>query len=115
MNESANHDTYHQALFYALGINRDCRNHINDIYDKKNDRIKLDGLYCGWQTSGSVCATKLAFNLWNGFVEEGHEKDSTPYELFACSSAPYFFEAIKLRHPDYCRESPSRTHRNNER
>lgn len=115
MKECTTPDTYHQAFFYTLGINSDCRNHIHEVYDKKNDRIKPDGLYCGWQTSGSECATKLAFNLWNGFVEEGHEKDSTPYVLFVCEHAPYFFEAIKLRHPEYCKDRQFRNHEASER
>lgn len=108
MQESKSHDTYHQAIFYALGINKDCRSNFNAIFDKETDRIKPDALYEAWQTSGSECVTRLAFNLWNGFVEEGHEKDSTPYDLFACEHAPYFFEAIKLRFPEYCKEYQSK-------
>lgn len=106
--QESKYDTYHQALFYTLGINKDCRDNFNIIFDKETDRIKPNALYEPWQTSGSECVTKLAFNLWNGFVEEGHEKDSTPYELFACEHAPYFFEAIKLRFPEYCKEYQSR-------
>ena len=41
-------------------------------------------------------------------MEEGHEKDSTPYDLFACERAPYFFEAIKLRFPEYYKEYQSK-------
>lgn len=109
MQESKSHDTYHQAIFYTLGINKDCRSNFNAIFDKETDRIKPDALYEAWQTSGSECVTRLAFNLWNGFVEEGHEKDSTPYDLFACEHAPYFFEAIKLRFPEYCKEYQSKS------
>lgn len=29
---------------------------------------------------------------------------STPYELFDCGYAPYFFEAIRLKYPEFCRE-----------
>lgn len=109
MQESKSNDTYHQAIFYTLGINKDCRSNFNTIFDKETDRIKPDALYEAWQTSGSECVTRLAFNLWNGFVEEGHEKDSTPYDLFACEHAPYFFEAIKLRFPEYCKEYQSKS------
>lgn len=31
---------------------------------------------------------------------------STPYEMSDCSYAPYFYEAIRLRYPEYCRELP---------
>lgn len=104
MNECSNQDSYHQAFFYTVGISESCRLNFNAIYDKENDRIKPEGLYGGWQTSGSDRATRLAFNLWNGYVEEGHEKDSTPYELFTCEYAPYYMEAIKIKYPEYCRD-----------
>lgn len=97
-------DSYHRALFYTLGINPDCRNNILSLYNPQNDVIIKNAIYEPWQTSGSTCVTRLAFNLWNGFAYEGHELESTPYELFACGYAPYFFEAIKLRFPDYCRD-----------
>lgn len=97
-------DTYHKALFYTFGIDKDCRYHIDELFDFKNDCIKKAGLRGPWQTSGSDLTTRLAFNLWNGFVQDGFENESTPYELFACEYAPYFFEAIQLRYPDYCRE-----------
>lgn len=115
MKSSPRQDSYHRALFYTLGINQDCRNNILSLYDPKEDRIKPDGLYQPWQTSGSECATKLAFNLWNGFMCEGHEQESTPYDLFACEHTPYFFEAIKLRYPEYCRDCQTRNPKEFER
>ena len=45
---------------------------------------------------------RQAFNLWNGFTEEGRENLCTPEELFCCGYAPYFMEGIKLRYPEYC-------------
>ena len=56
---------------------------------------------------GTVRLTRLAFNLWTGYVEPGDERMSTPYEIFDCSYAPYFYEAIRQRYPEYCRELPS--------
>ena len=38
---------------------------------------------------------------------KGDERMSTPYEIFDCGYAPYFFEAIRLKYPDYCRELPA--------
>ena len=32
-------DTYHKTLFYVLGIDKDCRNHIHDLYDFDNHHI----------------------------------------------------------------------------
>ena len=65
-----------------------------------------DGRQEGWQTGGTRRLTHLAFNLWNGYVEPGEERMSTPYEMFDCGYAPYFYEAIKLWYPEYCRELP---------
>ena len=95
-------DGYHRALFYTLGISRDTRSHIRDLYDFTNESIKPEGLTAPWQTGSSIRVCRLAFNLWNGWTEEGGERYSTPHELFDCSFAPYFFESIRLRYPDYC-------------
>ena len=83
------------------------RRNVGRIFDFEQDRIKPDGLHEGWQTGGTVRITRLAFNLWNGYTEQGEERMSTPYEMFDCSFAPYFYEAIKLRYPEYCRELPT--------
>lgn len=96
-------DGYHRALFYTLGIARDTRNHIRDLFDFFNGGIKPEGLLAAWQTSSSIRVSRLAFNLWNGWSETGGERYSMPHELFDCSYATYFFEAIRLRYPDYCR------------
>lgn len=104
INQCSKCDTYHQSLFYTLAIDKDCRNHIHDLYDFENDCIICNGLSQEWQTSGSDLTTRLAFNLWNGFSQVGYENESTPSELFAYEYAPYFFEAIKIRYPEYCKE-----------
>lgn len=96
-------DTYHQSLFYTLGIDNDCRNHISDLYDFKHQHIKLDGLEQPWQTTGSMKSTLLAFNLYNGYTDENNTMLSTPYELFACEYSSFFIEAIKLRFPEFHR------------
>ena len=51
----------------------------------------------------------MAFNLWNGWcyeseedAQEGRTSDTfTPDNLFCCEFAPYFYEAVKLRYPEY--------------
>lgn len=100
MSHAKREDSYHKAVFYTLGINSDTRNHVHDVFDFKNDRIKPEGLHDEWQTSGSLKTTLFAFNMWNGYADES--MPSTPYDLFCCDSAPYFFEAIKLKYPEYC-------------
>ena len=77
---------------------------IGKMFDFKRDCIIPEGMHGGWQTSGTVKVCHLAFNLWNGFTEEGRENFYTPEELFCCGYAPYFMEGIKLRYPEYCRD-----------
>jgi hypothetical protein len=108
-------DTYHRALVYSLGICRETRDHIREIYDFKTDFINPECLHYGWQTGGSSRVVRLAFNLYCCCVPSiDHVKDIleeaeryTPDELFACSYAPYFWQAIKLRYPEYCEKEAS--------
>lgn len=104
LQKSGNSDSFHRAFFYCVGISDTARRNVNQVFDFRNDRIKPDGLHEGWQTSGTMRLIRLAFNLWNGYTEQGAERMSTPYEMFDCSYAPYFYEAIKLRYPEYCRD-----------
>jgi hypothetical protein len=96
-------NTYHRAFFYTMGICAETRRNIETLFNFKNDGINPDGLSAPWQTGGTRRLCRLAFNLWNGFTEEGNENRSSPYELFDCDFAPYFFEAVRLRYPEYCR------------
>ena len=103
MKQCSKNDSYHRSLFYTLGISQDCRKHIQDLYDVHNDKIVLDGLHQDWQTSGSMRTTLLAINLWNGFTLE-NTVESTPYDLFQSEDCTFYFEAVKVRYPEYCRE-----------
>ena len=99
LNKCRRNDCYHQAFFYVMGISEETRMNIGQMFDFKNDCIIPEGMHGGWQTSGTVKVCNLAFNLWNGFAEEGRERFCTPEELFCCGYAPYFMEGIKLRYP----------------
>ena len=66
----------------------------------EKDEIKPESLAAGWQTSGTTKLTRFAYNLWNGY----DDKSCTPYDLFDCSFAPYMYEAVKLRYPEYTRQ-----------
>lgn len=94
-------DCYHRAVAYLFTLDRDCARHIDDVFDFREDGINPDGLHSGWQTGTSVQTTRLAFNLWNGFIEKGEEKRFTPDEIFNSTYANYYFEAIKLRYPEH--------------
>lgn len=106
-------DTYHKALVYCLGIDRDTRKHVSSIYDIKTGSIKTECLHEPWQTGGSRKVIRMAFNLYcNGTpsvydtedVEEQLQEcqSYTVEELFCCDYAVYFWQAIKLRYPEYC-------------
>ena len=103
LSETHRNDTYSKAFFYTMGISVETRRNIRTLFDFKEDIIKPDGLSAPWQTGSTRRLCRLAFNLWNGWVEQGNEKHSTPYGVFDCSFAPYFFEAIRLLYPEYCK------------
>lgn len=93
-------DRYHLPVAYLFTLDSECRAHITDLFDIDHDIIIIDGLEKGWQTSTSLQITRLAFNLWNNYADD--YKRSTPSEIFCCRYAPYFWEAIKIRYPEYC-------------
>ena len=80
-------DCYHRAFFYVMGIASETRANINQMFNFKEDCIEPEGMHGGWQTSGTVKVCHLAFNLWNGYAEEGRERYFTPEELFCCEFA----------------------------
>lgn len=106
-------DVYHKALVYCLGIDRDIRENANRIYDFKTGYVKTECLQEGWQTSGSENIVRMAFNLYcNGTPSVNDYDDAeeqvkecrcyTVEDLFCCGYARYFWEAIKIRYPEYC-------------
>lgn len=106
-------DSYHAALVYCLGIDRDTREHVHEIYDFETGYVKPECLHSGWQTSGSQRIIRMAYNLYNNgtpsvFQYENAEEQLdecgkyTVEELFCCGYAPYFWQAVKLRYPEYC-------------
>ena len=105
-------DVYHKALVYCLGINSDTRRNVDRIYDFKTGCVKPECLQEDWQTSGSVKVVRMAFNLYcngtpsvNDYSEAeeqmGECKQYTVEELFCCAYAPYFWQAIQIRYPEY--------------
>ena len=84
-------DCYHRAFFYVMGISEETRMNIGKMFDFKRDCIIPEGMHGGWQTSGTVKVCHLAFNLWNGFTEEGRES----YKQNAGAiHVNFFFDAI---------------------
>lgn len=106
-------DVYHKALIYCLGMDEETRNHVDSIYDFKSGCVKTECLYEGWQNSISIKTVRIAFNLYcNSTPSVFDVKDAesklrecscyTVEDLFCCSYAKYFWEAIKIRYPEYC-------------
>lgn len=106
LKRSGVNDCYHRSFFYCIGISEITRSNITRLYNFKRGYAKPGGLHEGWQTDSTIRLSRLALNLWNGYTEQGEERMSAPYELFDCEYAPYFYEAIKLRFPEYCRGLP---------
>ncbi|MCM1184786.1 MAG: DUF6075 family protein [Roseburia sp.] len=106
-------DVYHAALVYCLGIDADTRRNIKAIYDFKTGYIKTECLHEGWITSGSAKAIRMAFNLYNNGTPSVYDYDDaeeqltecklyTVEDLFCCGYAKYFWQAVKVRYPEYC-------------
>ncbi len=106
-------DVYHAALVYCLGIGDDTRKYVNSIYDFKTGYVKTECLHEGWITSGSAKIIRMAYNLYcNGVPSEYDYEDLeekldeckryTVEDLFCCGYAEYFWQAIKIRYPEYC-------------
>lgn len=94
-----------------LGILKDTRSHLNQIYDRKAGCIKVDCLQKGWQTS-SKKVVRLTYNLYTNETpsaeavkrKEEQIEECKAYsvsDIFCCSDARYFWEEIRLRYPEY--------------
>ena len=104
-------DVYYRSLVYTLGICETTRDHFSSIFDIKEGKININSIGSAWQTGTSEKVTRMAFCLWNRCMydsEEDREEGKmssgyNPSEVFCCSYAPYFWEAIKIRYPEYTR------------
>lgn len=108
-----NHDTNHKALFYCLGLSNETRQNIKNIYDFDTECIKPECLSAGWQTSNTRRIIRISFNLYCDCIptmynyenEEDQINEIQHYsisDIFCSVDARYFWEAIKVRYPDYC-------------
>lgn len=103
-------DSYVKPLFYLLALSQDTRNNFDNLYDMQSGSIKLEGLRGGWLTGTTKKICLLAFNLYNGYSQDGRKKVSeelTPGNLFATDCAIYFGQAIKLRYQQYFKKCES--------
>lgn len=104
-------DAYSLPVIYLLALTEETRRNFNRIYDIKKNEINPDQLNQPWQTGNTKKITRLAFNLFNETVYDSEEdyknnvvsKYFAVEEIFCCGFAPFFWEAIKLRYPEYCK------------
>jgi hypothetical protein len=106
-----NPDCYLKALIYALGICSDTRRHFSSLYSLKRKCIVPEVVNAGWQTSGTLKVTRLAFQLFTDGTPSAFLCPDKPdvneckrysvSDIFCCGYAPYFIDAIKLRYPEY--------------
>lgn len=104
-----NRDVYRVALAYLITADKVCSEHIDNIYDFEERCIIPACLNKGWQTGTSLKTCRLALNLFTGCCEiwcDEENKDLiTPAEIFCCSLAPLYWEAIKLCYPQYIKDN----------
>ena len=99
-------------MVYCLGLSEDTRRNIEHIFDSKRRSVKPKCLEGGWITSGSAKVVRMAFNLFcngtpivRGSKGEAKMEECQHYkveELFCCEYVVYFWEAVKVRYPEYC-------------
>lgn len=102
-------DVYYQSLIYTLGICETTRDHFKQIFNVKKGEININSISAAWQTGTSAKVTRMAFSLWNRCMydsEEDYKNDKmsekyNPSEVFCCSYAPFFYEGVKIRYPEY--------------
>ncbi len=108
--ENGKADVYYKSLIYTLSICETTREHFGEIFNLEKGEVNLDSIQKGWQTSTSLKVTRMALNLWNHSLVFDSEEDLenekisshyAPSEVFCCSYAPYFWEGIKIRYPEY--------------
>ena len=105
-------DVYYKSIVYVLGICETTRDNFNKIFNLKTGEININSLNEAYQTSSSKKVTRMAFSLWNSCNYDSEQdiknkkisKNYNVSEIFCCSYAPYFYEGIKIRFPEYTRE-----------
>ena len=105
-------DIYYQSLIYTLGICPTTRDNFDKIFNIKDGEIQIDSINGPFQTGTSEKVTRMAFSLWNRCMYDS-EKDLennkmssgyNPSEIFSCTYAPFFYEGLKIRYPEYTKE-----------
>jgi len=103
-------DIYLRSLLYTLGMCGDTRRHFDSIYDAGLRGIDPQAIREPWQTGASLKVTRLAFQLFTDSTPTAYLDDAASFDeckkysvsdIFCCSYASFFIEAINLRYPEY--------------
>ncbi len=97
-------DIHHITLAYLIALDDVCRNHVEEMYDFEERCISPECLGKAWQTDTSRKTTRLAYNLYTGstlFCEDNEISYCSVSDIFCCSYAPYYWQALKIRYPEY--------------
>jgi hypothetical protein len=99
---AADWDANRSAFAYLVTLDTVCRDHIRELYDFEDGCIHSDALAAAWQTGTSMKTTRLAFNLFTDSTAWTDDPERlSPVELFSCDYAPYYWQAIRIRFPQY--------------
>ena len=108
-------DISRRCFFYAVGMEADLREGIEEIYNFKTNRINPNAVYYGWLTSNTLKLLRFAIDLlcgepesaahmlWtnSGTFEEAYH-EACQYDIATLftndEDAPYMIDAIKLRY-----------------
>ena len=102
-----------KALCYCLGIHPAIREHVDHIYDFSTGQVMPECMQEEWVISAEDpedirTVIRMAYNLYGGTPSVAEADDQldecrkyTVDELFNCRYAPYFWEAVKIRYPEY--------------
>jgi hypothetical protein len=102
-------DVYLKSLIYTLGMCHDTRRNFDSIYDHSLKKINPDAVNEPWQTGSSLKVTRLAFQLFTDNTPSAYVNSNFNFaeckrysvsDIFCCSLAPYFVEAVRLRYPE---------------
>ena len=103
----------YQSLFYTLGITKDCRDHIDSIFDFDEGYINPDVFRAdaSWMTGADTRLIRLAFSLYSddaptAYNLEGRAKEQelSQYQLhnllcgFSDDNLDFVMAAIRFRY-----------------
>lgn len=93
-------DDRHKSFIYIMGISKEIRGCIDELFNFEKDYIKPNGVPYRWRTITADRVYRLAFNLWDGYIEEENIESFIPCEIFGGDETPYFLEGIKVAYPE---------------